>query len=123
MTAYRLPNEVGEPDLEFEGELLARSTSWREGKTFWTELELYRTEGGNYALGVLGAVAPGCGEERPSAFSFTSAQELVRHFHGSEHYNYGGRLAVVAVALLRDAAEKDDDLWDAVGGSETTTVP
>lgn len=36
--------------LQFEGELLAESTSWNPGSTRWVEFKLYRTTSGSYVL-------------------------------------------------------------------------
>lgn len=40
--------------LQFNGNLLAKSSSWRRGSTRWIEFELYRTENGSYVLSRVG---------------------------------------------------------------------
>lgn len=40
--------------LQFNGNLLAKSSSWRRGSTRWIEFELYRTENGSYVLSRIG---------------------------------------------------------------------
>ena len=40
--------------LQFEGSLLANSTSWREGSYRWVEFRLYKTQSGNYVLSRVG---------------------------------------------------------------------
>ncbi len=40
--------------LQFEGRLLAKSSSWRKGSTRWIEFALYRTENGSYILSRIG---------------------------------------------------------------------
>lgn len=40
--------------LQFDGQLLAHSTSWREGSDRWVEFNLYRTESGTYILARVG---------------------------------------------------------------------
>lgn len=40
--------------LQFEGKLLAHSTSWREGSYRWVEFSLYRTTTGTYILSRVG---------------------------------------------------------------------
>jgi hypothetical protein len=40
--------------LQFNGKLLAKSSSWRAGSTRWIEFELYRTENGSYILSRVG---------------------------------------------------------------------
>lgn len=40
--------------LQFNGTLLATSSSWRRGSTRWIEFELYRTESGSYVLSRVG---------------------------------------------------------------------
>jgi hypothetical protein len=45
----------GSRTLQFNGQLLAKSTSWRRDSTRWIEFELYRTESGSYILSRIGA--------------------------------------------------------------------
>jgi hypothetical protein len=40
--------------LQFEGQLLSHSTSWRDGSDRWVEFSLYRTEAGSYVLSRIG---------------------------------------------------------------------
>lgn len=40
--------------LQFNGKLLAESSSWRQGSTRWIEFELYKTENGSYVLSRVG---------------------------------------------------------------------
>jgi hypothetical protein len=40
--------------LQFNGTLLAKSSSWRRGSTRWIEFELYKTENGSYILSRIG---------------------------------------------------------------------
>lgn len=40
----------GTRHLEFEGRLLANSTSWRRGSDRWVEFNLYRSNGGKYII-------------------------------------------------------------------------
>ena len=40
--------------LQFNGNLLAKSSSWRRGSQRWIEFELYRTENGSYVLSRIG---------------------------------------------------------------------
>lgn len=40
--------------LQFNGALLAKSSSWRRGSTRWIEFELYKTENGSYILSRIG---------------------------------------------------------------------
>jgi hypothetical protein len=40
--------------LQFNGKLLAESSSWRRGSTRWIEFELYKTENGSYILSRIG---------------------------------------------------------------------
>ena len=44
----------GTRTLQFNGKLLAESTSWRRGSTRWIEFELYKTENGAYILSRIG---------------------------------------------------------------------
>lgn len=44
----------GERILEFDGDLLAESTSHRRGQTRWIEFKLYRTKAGSYVLSRIG---------------------------------------------------------------------
>jgi hypothetical protein len=40
--------------LQFNGKILAKSSSWRRGSTRWIEFELYKTENGSYVLSRVG---------------------------------------------------------------------
>lgn len=40
--------------LQFEGDLVSHSTSWRQGSQRWVEFFLYRTESGSYVLSRVG---------------------------------------------------------------------
>lgn len=44
----------GARTLQFNGQLLASSSSWRRGSTRWIEFELYKTESGSYILSRVG---------------------------------------------------------------------
>jgi hypothetical protein len=44
----------GSRTLQFNGKLLAESSSWRKGSTRWIEFALHRTENGSYVLSRIG---------------------------------------------------------------------
>lgn len=44
----------GSRTLQFNGRMLAESSSWRRGSTRWIEFALYRTENGSYILSRIG---------------------------------------------------------------------
>lgn len=44
----------GSRTLQFNGRVLAESSSWRRGSTRWVEFALYRTENGSYVLSRIG---------------------------------------------------------------------
>lgn len=44
----------GSRTLQFNGSLLAESSSWRKGSTRWIEFKLYKTESGSYILSRIG---------------------------------------------------------------------
>jgi len=44
----------GSRTLQFDGELLGSSTSWRRGSERWIEFELYKTKNGSYILSRIG---------------------------------------------------------------------
>jgi hypothetical protein len=44
----------GPRTLQFEGQLLGTSSSWREGSFRWIEFKLYKTQGGQYVLSRVG---------------------------------------------------------------------
>ena len=44
----------GSRTLQFNGKLLAESSSWRKGSTRWIEFRLYKTENGSYILSRIG---------------------------------------------------------------------
>lgn len=45
----------GSRTLQFNGKLLAQSSSWRKGSTRWIQFSLYKTENGSYILSRVGA--------------------------------------------------------------------
>jgi hypothetical protein len=62
MTNYEVKD--GQRTLQFDGELLGASSSWRPGSMRWIEFALYKTQNGSYILSRLGASviyhAPSC---------------------------------------------------------------
>lgn len=44
----------GSRTLQFNGNLLGASSSWKSGSTRWIEFELYKTESGSYVLSRVG---------------------------------------------------------------------
>jgi hypothetical protein len=44
----------GSRTLQFNGKLLGKSSSWRNGSTRWIEFELYKTDNGSYVLSRVG---------------------------------------------------------------------
>lgn len=44
----------GSRTLQFNGELLGKSSSWRRGSNRWIEFKLYKTESGSYVLSRIG---------------------------------------------------------------------
>lgn len=44
----------GSRTLQFNGQILGSSSSWRKGSTRWIEFELYQTENGSYILSRIG---------------------------------------------------------------------
>lgn len=44
----------GSRKLQFDGQLLGSSTSWRRGSDRWIEFELYKTKSGSYILSRVG---------------------------------------------------------------------
>lgn len=44
----------GSRTLQFEGQLLGESSSWRRGSVRWIEFKLYKTESGSYVLSRVG---------------------------------------------------------------------
>jgi len=50
----------GDRELQFVGQLLGESSSFRPGKTRWAEIKIYVTEGGNYIVSGIGrSINPG----------------------------------------------------------------
>lgn len=68
----------GARTLQFKGEKLASSSSWRRGSTRWIEFELFKTESGSYVLSRVGV----------STVFHGAACALVKRYGLSEaHYN------------------------------------
>lgn len=50
---YEVGNDAG-PTYSFSGKLLGHATTERENSLRWTEIDIYRTDGGNYIVSRLG---------------------------------------------------------------------
>ena len=64
----------GTRTLQFNGKLLASSSSWRRGSTRWIEFALYKTDNGSYVLSRIGV----------SIIYHGAACELVRRYNLTE---------------------------------------
>lgn len=65
---------------KFDGELLAKSSSWHRGQYRWVEFELYRTKSGSYILGRTGQTVlfhrPTCAIVKRNSIKPSSVDEL-----------------------------------------------
>lgn len=70
--------------LQFEGELLAKSSSKTRDSYRWVEFELYRTRKGSYVLGRIGQTLlfhdPGCAIVRRNNLKLSAVEDL-EQFH------------------------------------------
>lgn len=73
----------GNRTLQFEGELLAQSSSWRPGQDRWVEFELYRTRSGSYVLSRIGQTRlfhdPSCAIVQRNHLRATDPADLEAH--------------------------------------------
>jgi hypothetical protein len=107
----------GEPQLAFDGELLVRMNSQAPGKKNWTELTLYRTNGGTYVVQTIARTTKPGEVEWFSARTHASEAEVVTGLRDRRRKT----LSKLALALLESAAETNDafaDALDEVEGQE-----
>lgn len=102
--------------MQFDGELLAKSSSWQRGSYRWVEFELYRTKSGNYILGRVGHTRlfhdPKCAIVQRNKLKTSSVDELrEEHVSCAECDPDDTRLEEVAIekpryfALVSDSPE------------------
>lgn len=95
---YEVGNDAG-PSYSFTGKLLGHATTERENSYRWTEIDIYKTDGGNYIVSRLG-------------------KSLIYHTGDSECTNMGipikgGRIREDAEPCERcDPAVPEDDDFD-----------
>lgn len=95
---------TNEPDLEFEGEELARSTSRRDhDQPRWTELVVYKSDTGKWVLNVLGRSAIPGETDRSNVAIETHPEDFVERFYSPDG-DGGYRLSFPAKVLLRKLA-------------------
>lgn len=101
---------TNEPDLEFDGEELARSTSRRDhDQPRWTELVAYKTDRGKWVLNVIGKSAIPGETERSNVAIEKDPVDFVNSFYSSDG-DGGYRLSFPAKTLLRKLAEMFPDI-------------
>jgi hypothetical protein len=99
-------------NIEFRGRLLASASSEEPGKTRWTEVEIYKTVGGNYVVSTIGRSR----EPAEHDFHRTNVSETAR---GAVEVLYqidrdGVRyLTWTARQALDDASDVDEELREA----------
>lgn len=97
-------HRTGLGPLVFHGRILAESSSRRPGKDRWTDLELYRTVGGNYITVIIGNSTRPSDEIIRSAHRHADATAAVRSFCARD----AGRMSLPAINLLDNAAGMDE---------------
>ncbi len=100
----------GEPQLVFDGEQLARATSEGPTKRNWTELVLYRTDGGTYVAQTIARTSRSNQVEWFSARTHNSALDVVNGLRDRRHKT----LSKLALSLLEEAAEQCSAFADAL---------
>lgn len=113
MASFRIDRD-GMSALEFDGVCLARVSTHRAWKHRWTELEIYRTEGGKYVSVSVGQSTQSGEDALRSARVCHTAQELVQSFISRSR----GSLSQPALAVLDDAAAVDDAIDVALSAIE-----
>lgn len=106
----------GEPQLAFDGEMLARLTSQRPHKKNWTELTIYRTDGGSYVVQTIARAQPGSlfrGQAMTDWFSARAHATAVEAVEGMRDRKRK-TLSSLALSLLEEAADKDQGIADAL---------
>ncbi len=106
---YSLPRD-GEPHLAFEGELLAKATSALGSKRRWTELAIYRTEGGSYVVQTIARSSQAGEVDWWSARAFDTATQAIEGMRDRRRQT----LSKLALELLEEAAGNDEDLSTAL---------
>jgi len=95
-----------EPDLEFTGEEIARSSSRREqDQPRWTELVAYKTESGKWVLQIIGKSALPGESERSEVKVFNSPAEFAAGAYCNDPYTKEYKLSFPAKALMRSLYE------------------
>lgn len=77
MQKFSLENDNG-PEVEFTGELLARASSQRRNSYRWSEMDLYRTQGGKYVVHVIGETEVEGESTRYDVYIYPSKEEMMR---------------------------------------------
>ena len=110
MTTTVTVDRDGERPLQFTGERIATTDTWREGKNVWTELVLWWTDTGKYVLQSIGRTDDPTKVDLFSATVHDTPEELHRQLAKN---GAGGTLSAPARELLELAAD-EDDLIDAL---------
>lgn len=80
MKSYRLQPTFGtRPAVEFSGTLVAQASTDRPEVNHWTEVSVYRTEGGSYVLEQIGKTRIPGQKDFVDVFIFGSIEDLQAH--------------------------------------------
>lgn len=94
----------GERPLQFTGQRIARTDTWRDGKNVWTELVLWLTDSGVFVLQSIGRTDdPGKVDLFAATVHHTAADVLAQ-------LTNNGSLSAPARELLELAADEVDDI-------------
>jgi hypothetical protein len=99
--------------LQFNGKLLAESSSWRRGSTRWIEFELYKTENGSYILSRVGVSiifhGAACPLVKRYGLSEVNADELTEDALSCEECNASRSAVMVFPEKYRYWAQVSED--------------
>jgi hypothetical protein len=108
---YELPRD-GEALLSFDGVELATIDTKSQGKPSWTEMTVFRTNGGSYVVQTVARTDRADWHEWFSATIYESATEALKCIWPR------GKYSKPAFTLLDRAAEHDDAIRDALDDIE-----
>lgn len=71
----------GDRELQFSGVCLGRATSWRPGKTRWSEIAIYKTDVGMYLVVGIGRSTELNESDRHWASRFSDPDQVVQRLY------------------------------------------
>ena len=102
-------------DIEFKGALLGSSTTGDSDKTRWTDVHVYRTDGGRFIGHVIGRSIVPNETDLHTVHHSADPDEIIQKMH------HKGRLPLPSYQALNSAAVNCEDLDDALDRFEQPT--